>query len=110
MVEAEWISHRFRATHLPAMADREVTGQQSNKSFSWNSDMSTLILRKKGNWKGCPADWNELDNKAKHELATMEAIRIRGELYEEDTVRWNPRDREATELDPIADLQVPVPT
>ena len=113
MVDAEWISHRFRATHLPAMADREVNyeelGQQSNKSFSWNITMGTLILKKKGNWKGCPADWNELDNKAKHKLVAMEAIRIRDELYEEVTVRWNPRDREATELDPIADLQVPVP-
>ena len=113
MVDAEWISHRFRATHLPAMADREVNyeelGQQSNKSFSWNISMSTLILKKKGNWKGCPADWIELDDKAKLDLAMMEASHIQNELFEEDTVGWNPTDSEATKLDPIEDLQVPVP-
>ena len=107
MIDAEWISHRFRATHLPAMADREVVTIQSNKIFKWSQDEAAMALKRHGNWKGRPDNWDTMDENEKWNSMLREARHIREELNEE--VTWNPQDSEATILDPIADLEVPLP-
>jgi hypothetical protein len=111
MIDAEWISHFFRMTHLPAMADREVNPQlsQSNKMYRWSATDVSFQLANRDNWKNRPENWDDLDKQAKWRLVSIELMRFEDETLDDEAETWDFRNSMAYKLDPIADRNDPLP-